>query len=131
MIGDVMFAYRSSVHSSTLETPYYIVHGRDPNFAINNLLIPSESSNPSVSDYIGNLVERLSYCFNKVREENEYARKRQKEYYDRKADKTSFKVGDKVLLDIRVVKSGDCRKFTSKFQGPYRITRLFKLYGRH
>ncbi|KAK4028705.1 hypothetical protein OUZ56_021709 [Daphnia magna] len=26
-LDDVLFAYRSSVHSSTLETPYYLVHG--------------------------------------------------------------------------------------------------------
>ncbi|KZS03455.1 Uncharacterized protein APZ42_033808 [Daphnia magna] len=37
-VDDVLFAYRSSVHSSTLETPYYLVHGRDPNISINEFL---------------------------------------------------------------------------------------------
>ena len=35
MLGDVCFAYRASVNSSTLETPYYLLHGRDPNIPIN------------------------------------------------------------------------------------------------
>ena len=125
MLGDVMFAYRSSVHSSTLETPYYIIHGRDPNFAINNLLLNNETHNVTQSDYIGNLIDRLRFCFHKVRQETEQARKRQKAQYDKNAKTPSFKIGDAVLLDIRVVKPGDCRKFTSKFQGPFRVTRVF------
>ena len=36
MLGDVCFAYRASIHSSTLESPYYLLHGRDPNIAINH-----------------------------------------------------------------------------------------------
>ncbi|KAK4009150.1 hypothetical protein OUZ56_018233 [Daphnia magna] len=35
MLNEVLFAYRSSVHSSTLETPYYLVQGRDSNIPIN------------------------------------------------------------------------------------------------
>ena len=27
----VLFAYRTSVQSSVLETPFYLMHGRDPN----------------------------------------------------------------------------------------------------
>lgn len=50
MLGDVCFAYRSSVHSSTMETPYYLVHGRDPNFAINNFLGATSSPVCSSSD---------------------------------------------------------------------------------
>ncbi|KZR97625.1 Uncharacterized protein APZ42_007392 [Daphnia magna] len=50
MLEDVLFAYRSSVHSSTLETPYYLLHG--------------------------NLADRLRYSFQRVREESEKARNR-------------------------------------------------------
>ncbi|KZS06433.1 Ena/VASP-like protein [Daphnia magna] len=35
MLGPLAFAYRNSVHSFTLETPYYLNHGRDPTMAIN------------------------------------------------------------------------------------------------
>ena len=125
MLGDVMFAYRSSVHSTTLETPYYILHGRDPNFSINNLLLSTENHSVSASDHIGNLLERLRFCFHKVREENEYARKRQKEQYDKKAQVRNFDIGDNVLLDVRVVKTGDCKKFTSNYRGPFRIIKTY------
>jgi hypothetical protein len=38
-----------------------------------------------------------------------------------------YKLGDRVLLDVRVVQKGDNRKFTSKFlYGPYRIIKVNK-----
>ena len=36
-----------------------------------------------------------------------------------------YKVGDRVLLDVRVVNIGDSRKFTSYFRGPFRIAKIF------
>lgn len=118
LLGDVCFAYRNSVHSSTLETPYYLVHGRDPNLAINQFLETRPEYFQSSSDYLANLTERIRYSFQKAPEENQKARLRQKEQYDKRASKLDYKVGDKVLLDIRVVASGDCKKFTSiKYKG--------------
>jgi transposase InsO family protein len=32
VLGEVCFAYRSSIHSSTNESPYYMCFGRDVNF---------------------------------------------------------------------------------------------------
>jgi hypothetical protein len=37
-LGEVCFAYRSSIHSSTNESPYYICFGRNVNFPINIIL---------------------------------------------------------------------------------------------
>ena len=36
MIPFVLFAYRNSINSSTLETPFYLLHGRDPELPLNN-----------------------------------------------------------------------------------------------
>uniref|UniRef100_A0A0P4ZJF0 RNA-directed DNA polymerase n=2 Tax=Daphnia magna TaxID=35525 RepID=A0A0P4ZJF0_9CRUS len=125
MLDDVLFAYRSSTHSSTLETPYYLVHGRDPNIPINEFLDASPSTFKSASDYVGNLNDRLRYSFQRVREETEKARNRQREQYNKRAKEKKYVVGDKVLLDIRVVKDGDSRKFTSKYKGPYRVVKVY------
>ncbi|KZR95976.1 Uncharacterized protein APZ42_009944, partial [Daphnia magna] len=38
VLGEICFAYRASVHSSTNESPYYMMHGRDCNFPINKIL---------------------------------------------------------------------------------------------
>ena len=97
MLDDVLFAYRSSVHSSTLETPYYLLHGRDPNIPINEFLDSSPKLIKSPSDYVGRLNERLRYSFQRVRDENVKARTRQREQYIKRAKEMKYLVGDRVL----------------------------------
>ena len=58
-------------------------------------------------------------------EESAKARERQREQYNKRAEEFNYKVGDRVLLDIRVVKTGDSRKFTSKYRGPFRIIKVY------
>ena len=67
----------------------------------------------------------MRYCFQRVREESEKAQTRQREQYNKRVKEMKYVVGDRVLLDIRVVKEGDSRKFTSKFKGPYRIIKTY------
>lgn len=125
ILGEVCFAYRTSVHSSTLETPYYLVHGRDPNVPINLFLDANPEPVPSATDYIGNMVNRLRFSFQKAKIENEKARERQRIQYNKRAIINEYKTGDRVLLDVRIVAQGDSRKFTSKFKGPYRIVKVY------
>ncbi|KZS02183.1 Uncharacterized protein APZ42_000877 [Daphnia magna] len=79
VLDDVLFAYRSSVHSSTLDTPYFLLHGRHHNIPINEFLDASPKTFKSASDYVGNLADRLRYSFQRVREESEKPRTRQRE----------------------------------------------------
>jgi hypothetical protein len=60
-----------------------------------------------------------------VAEESAKAREMQREQYNKRAKEFNYKVGDRVLLDIRVVKTGDSRKFTSKYRGPFRIIKVY------
>lgn len=115
---DVCFVYRASINSSALESPYYLLHGRDPNLPINVFLDIDIEPVPSGSDYIGSLTQRLKFSFQTAREENEKKRARQKEQYDKRAKIFHYKIGDRFLLDIRVLKEGDSKTFTSKFEGP-------------
>ena len=124
-LDEVCFAYRASIHSSTLESPYYLLHGRDPNMLINQFLNTDPEPVRSNSDYLGTLRDRLHYSFHRVRRDAAKARQHQKEQYDKRAVDHPFQVGDKVLLDVRVVKPEDSKKFTSKFEGPYRILKIF------
>jgi hypothetical protein len=71
------------------------------------------------------LVNNLRYTFQRVKEENKKARARQKEQYDKRAKENRYIVGDKVLLDIVVVKTGDSKKFTSKYKGPFRVIKSY------
>ena len=41
------------------------------------------------------------------------------------AKEYNYKVGDKVLLNVKLVDPGDNKKFTSKFRGSFRIIKVF------
>ncbi|KAI9558480.1 hypothetical protein GHT06_015267 [Daphnia sinensis] len=125
VLGEICFAYQASVHSSTNESPYYMVHGRDCNIPINKILGAVPEVVPSSGGYVGTLLERLRYSFHRAREENEKARERQREQYNKRAKVFDYKTGDRVLLDVRVVQKGDNRKFNSKYRGPYRVVKVY------
>jgi transposase InsO family protein/phosphotransferase system HPr-like phosphotransfer protein len=125
LIDPLLFAYRNSVHSSTKETPHFILHGRDANIPVNELLSAVPKTNISLSDYVGNMMNRLRFSFQRVKEENEKAREIQRKQYDKRAKEFKYKVGDKVLLDVVVVKVGDSKKFTSKYKGPFRVIKVY------
>ena len=69
MLGDVCFAYRTSVNSSTSDTLYNLLPVRDPNFSINHFLDTVFEPVPSSSDYIRSLVDRLRFSFQRTRDE--------------------------------------------------------------
>ena len=78
----------------------------------------------TASDYLGQLTERLHHSFHFVRKASDEARQRQKEQYDKRTQLSDYRIGDKVFLDVKVIKDGDSRKFTSKFKGPFRIIKV-------
>lgn len=78
----IVFGYNISVHTSTEESPYYIIHGRDANFpsVIDPELIPqlyadSHSFKEMVSENVNEVSKR-------VREKLEKARVAYKRHYD-------------------------------------------------
>ena len=56
----------------------------------------------------------------------ENARREQKIHYDKRAKTLNYVIGDKVLLDTRVIKPGTSKKLNPKYQGPYRVSKVNK-----
>ncbi|KAK4006499.1 hypothetical protein OUZ56_011653 [Daphnia magna] len=67
------------------------------------------------------MLERLRIGFQIAREENRKAREKQREQYNKRAVLHEYNVGDRVLIDIKVLPQGESRKFVSKFKGPYKV----------
>ena len=72
-------------------------------------------------DYTSQLMKRMHVAFKFVEENLQQTRKQMKIQYDKRSRILNYKVGDKVLLDIRVVKQEQNKKMTTKYEGPYRI----------
>ncbi len=102
-----------------------MLHGRDPNILINQFLEATPHPIRSGSYYIGTLMNRLHYSFHRVRQDAAVARQRQREQYNKRLKEHKFKIDDRVLLNIKVVKDGESKKFTYKYEGPFRIVKIY------
>ena len=116
----VVFAYNTSVHASTKETPFYLLYGHDP-MEPNDLLPPTRARDNSTNDNI------FHHTWREVRDlaklHLEAAQGSQKRYYDRSSSPTTqFKVGDKVIM--REMRMG-LGKFHLRWDGPYTIIKLY------
>ena len=123
ILGPMASAYRNSVHSSTMESPYFLITARDPNMVVDRFLIP-ETELITPQDYKSQTMKRLREGFTLARTNLLDARTRQKLQYDKRAKESQFELGDRVLLDVRVIKTGTSKKLNPRYQGPYRISRV-------
>jgi hypothetical protein len=92
----VEFAYNNSLQASTLQTPFFLNHGRHPLTPLSSA-VPARSVNPAVSEW----VEGLQTALESAKSNLASAQQRQKFYADRKRRDHPFKVGDQVLLAAR------------------------------
>ncbi|KAI9556063.1 hypothetical protein GHT06_018630 [Daphnia sinensis] len=124
VLGPMASAYRNSVHSSTMESPYFLITARDPNMVVDRFLIP-EPELITPRDYKSQTMQRLREGFALARENLLEARRQQKIQYDKRAEEKNFEVGDRVLLDVRVIQLGTSKKLNPRYQGPFRVSKVF------
>ena len=78
-----LFAYRTSIHESTQETPFFLMHGRQPVLPIEAALCPPTLSYSSAEYYKEETNQRLQEAFTLVKSNTQKTQQRQKEYNDR------------------------------------------------
>jgi hypothetical protein len=116
-------AYRSSVHSSTGFTPNRLMFGEEVRMPLSLTVSKPEERNISHEEYVANLQA-------KIQETHELARKHikknstyQKKHYDVNAKLKIFHENQAVWLFEPIKKVHVCYKLTSKWKGPFMITR--------
>ncbi|KZS06393.1 Uncharacterized protein APZ42_030186 [Daphnia magna] len=123
VLGPMASAYRNSVHSSTMESPYFLIMAKDPNMVVDRFLI-KEAELITPQDYKSQTMKRLIEGFALARKNLLDARVRQTIQYDKRAKENNFEQGDRVLLDVIVTKLGTCKKLNPRCQRPYRISKV-------
>jgi len=113
-LPNVCFAYRSSTHISTQESPFQLLYGREPNFpsdvSLNTLKLNADEVD---------LLTRLKNYRDLIPKRLEVAQANQKKYYDNKHKYIEFKVGDIVWLHEEVFEKNTSAKLSFKWKGPY------------
>ena len=115
---DFEVAYNSSVHSTTMFTPFFL------NYGIHPRTIPLQtlsSDNPSATSFLTAIQKSVKYAQENIRKSNESAAK----YANRRRIPHKFAVGDLVWLSTKNLSLEDGsgnRKLHPKFCGPFEIT---------
>ena len=121
----VMMAYRSSIHSVTKYSPFYLLFGRSCALPIDCMYQTIQTKiYPILSDYVGCLKDELQTCHELVRESMDVEQERQKTYYDSSTFGPQYEVGDLVMVFNPTIKNGQTKKFKSFYSGPQVIREI-------
>ena len=121
----VLFAYRATQHSSTRESPFFLVYGRDPRLPTPAVLSPKQSRTTiDLKEYGADLHVKMTGAWELARQCIGRAQKKQKDMYDKRVTGPTFREGKRVFPYKPADKTGEARKFARPFHGPYRVTEL-------
>ncbi|KIH65994.1 hypothetical protein ANCDUO_03678 [Ancylostoma duodenale] len=111
-------AYNSTDNTSTKYSPYFVIHGRDPNNAFRLALQLPSKTFVSEDGYVEQLISTLQNAWKDVEHNSATTQQTQKHHYDlrKRVTPTDFKIGQQVLIR-KDVKS----KIASKFEGPFPV----------
>ncbi|PAA51672.1 hypothetical protein BOX15_Mlig023015g11 [Macrostomum lignano] len=111
----VVWAYSSSEHSSTGESPFKVLRGIEPRLPVDLALGGQRDQPQDCAD----LQARIRRGFQVVRAHLHTAQKSQHEFYNLGAETTDFKTGDRVMLTHHAMKRGQCKSLSSRWSGPF------------
>ena len=108
---------------STLESPFFLLYGRDPRLPTDTILSPAKKRKTvDLKEYGLQLVSDMTEAWELARQHNSKAQKRQKEYYDGRGKAPNFQVG--LFLYRPADTTGEARKFARPYHGPFRIVEV-------
>jgi hypothetical protein len=121
-------AYRTAVHPTTGETPYFLLHGTDAVIP-EDLLFTSETEETTkldVSTFATKKFQLMKQIFRKTRETlAEFASKEQIREGEKRQPPLKLESGRRVMVYHPETRTtGDSTKLESRFSGPYRITHI-------
>ena len=134
MLPPLLFAYHTSLHPTTGESPFFLMHGRDAVLPGDLLLsrLEQDKVKGNHREYAQQLHADLKDAFETVCEKQRLEEERQKRYHDEHYRKTdvSFSAGDEIQpADVVVIHYqephviGNSTKFRSTWSVPFRVIR--------
>lgn len=114
-----IFCYNTTPHSSTNYSPFEVLFGFEA--PIPSTLNRSVQPTYNYDDYVSEMKAKMQIGYELIRSNQIKAKEKSKAYYDKNSSQISYKVGDKVLMEI---KNRSNKKLSPIFEGPYEITEV-------
>lgn len=111
-----MFAYNTSIHTSSKFTPHELVFGQKPNLPSS---IENFTNEPNYDNYLENLRYKLNKTLIIARQNLIQSKEKSKVRYDEKHNVHKYKIDDEVYLATRSI-----NKLCPSWKGPYIITAM-------
>ena len=117
LLGPVLFAYRTAPHTSTGETPFSLMYGRDARVPTSLDFYQPTSTMPALeTDFARELFSDLKRARRLAQQEIKKAQGKQKQHYDKSAKESLIMENDLVMLKVEPQ-----FKLDQTFRGPYRV----------
>ena len=115
LLGPVLFAYRTTPHSSTGLSPFYLLYGRNPQLPTSlDFSVPVMRYPVIESEYAKELAEELKLARALARKNIQAKQREQKRHYDHRSKVKDMKIGDLVML-----KTQPRFRLDRSFKGPF------------
>jgi hypothetical protein len=108
----VLHAYNSAIHYSTGFSPFYLLHGYEPNSIFDIALIPNTLDHSVIEE-----LQKLQKVRDTIPEILKKAFHRQKINRDKYKSDVDFQISEKVLVQVPIRNN----KFSDRFHGPFTI----------
>ena len=118
-VTHIMRTFRATPHRTTLETPNYLMLGRDlrlPDALVHEVSPPTAQP---VTEYVVQLQKNLEAAHDLLRGREKEVRVQDTE------EPPVFAEGDTVWMVSKRRRKGDCHKLQPKFIGPYRVLEVY------
>lgn len=124
LLSTAEFAYNNQAHESTKQTPFYLEYGRHPRAG------PTLIKNVRNID-LNDVMRQRQEAQEQAKAALTLAAERMKWYYDQNVQNVPFKVGNKVLLNLKDYQTTQ-RALQPRYEGPFEIVEklsdvMFKL----
>ena len=117
----LLFAFRIAPSSTTGESPFYLLYGREPMLPMEiPLKLPTKMPN-SVLSYRSQLVQNLELTHRITKEQAQLAQMKMNENFDRHSKPYPYYVGHRVWIYTPKTKVGLSKKLLHCWDGPYRL----------
>ena len=130
-VSDVLFAYRTTRHSTTKYSPFYLTYGRKPILPIDVEYLPEEIDKEDSDTLLDRTYEiiKTTQTNEQVLQNIKKAQEQYKERYDEGITLEDYKIGDKVLKHIGAYTHRKDVKFHNPWTGPYYIHNILNEKG--